>query len=94
MTDEQYRRDAEARHDAIAGMIEDDMLANPVEPQPPKFQPRDIKVLVRRLRAVATEISAWDSDIGCPYGDWSDLMDEAADAIQELDDDAIFNAPR
>jgi len=44
-----------------------------------------------RLRATAIECSAWDTDLNPPYTDWSMLMEEAADALDEAEDDAILS---
>jgi hypothetical protein len=38
--------------------------------------------LVERLRTAAFECSAWDSRDTPRYTEWSELMDEAADALE------------
>lgn len=40
--------------------------------------------LIQRLRAAAQECSAWDINLNPPYTSWSDLLDEAADAIASM----------
>jgi hypothetical protein len=47
--------------------------------------------LVNRLRQAAAECSSWDNGLNPPLTEWSDLMDEAANAIEELEDDLPFN---
>jgi hypothetical protein len=44
-----------------------------------------------RLRRAADECSAWDPDMNPPLTDWSMLMEEAADALDEAEDDAILS---
>ena len=45
--------------------------------------------LRQRLRLAADECSAWDTDLNPPYTDWSMLMEEAADALDEVEDDLL-----
>jgi hypothetical protein len=49
--------------------------------------------LRKRLRAAAIECSAWDTDLNPPFTDWSMLMEEAADALDEAEDDEIVSRP-
>lgn len=37
--------------------------------------------LIERLRAAAVEMSKWDPDLNPPFSRWSDLVDEAAEAL-------------
>ena len=37
--------------------------------------------LIERLRSAATAASGWDPTDNAPYTEWSDLLDEAADAL-------------
>jgi hypothetical protein len=46
--------------------------------------------LRKRLRAAAIECSEWDVDLNPPFTDWSMLMEEAADALDEAEDNAIM----
>ena len=47
----------------------------------------ETKALVKRLRRAADAISDWDPDERPLYTDWSSLMEDAADAIEALEDD-------
>lgn len=43
--------------------------------------------LIERLRRVATICSEWDLSDTPPFADWSELMDEAADALEAMEEE-------
>ena len=45
------------------------------------------EMLIERLRAVATLMTEWDTNVNPPLTDWADLMDEAADALEAVEED-------
>jgi len=47
--------------------------------------------LIARLRTEARLALEWPVGDNAPFVDWSDLMDEAADALQEAADDEPYN---
>lgn len=41
--------------------------------------------LVERLRQAAAECSGWDTGLNPPFTEWSDLMDEAANKLEQIE---------
>lgn len=51
----------------------------------------DTVALIQKLRHAADECSAWDTGLNPPFSEWSGLMEVAATALQEAEDDEPFN---